>query len=284
MTDPNASNDKEMPFVQHLLELRDRLLKMILAIIVVMLVLMPFAGELFSLFAEPLGELLFEGTGNKMIVTHPVGSFFTPFKLAVVLSIFAVMPYLLYHLWAFIAPGLYQHEKSMVFPLLISSSILFYLGIAFAHYVVLPLVFGFMIYMTPVGVEMMTDIGLYLDFVLKLFFAFGLAFQVPIVTVVLIWMNIVTPESLAKKRPYIIVAAFVIGMLLTPPDAISQTLLAIPIWLLFEIGLFFGRIVVGRRAESTEDKSNYPAVPSDINAEMARDAAGKDNTKGLEKK
>jgi len=148
----------------------------------------------------------------------------------------------------------------------------------------LPLVFGFMIYMTPVGVEMMTDIGLYLDFVLKLFFAFGLAFQVPIVTVVLIWMNIVTPESLAKKRPYIIVAAFVIGMLLTPPDAISQTLLAIPIWLLFEIGLFFGRIVVGRRAESTEDKSNYPAVPSDINAEMARDAAGKDNTKGLEKK
>ena len=282
MTDSNASNDKEMPFVQHLLELRDRLLKMILAIIVVMLVLMPFASELFSLFAQPLRDLLLENTGNKMIVTNPVGSFFTPFKLAVVLSMFLAMPYLLYHSWGFIAPGLYQHEKSMIFPLLVSSTLLFYLGIAFAHYVVLPLVFGFMIYMTPVGVEMMTDIGLYLDFVLKLFFAFGLAFQVPIVTVVLIWMDIVTPESLAEKRPYIIVGAFIIGMLMTPPDAISQTLLAVPIWLLFELGLIFGRMVAGRKTKTTSD--NYPVPAENLNTAMAQDATSQEEPKKLEKK
>jgi sec-independent protein translocase protein TatC len=262
MTVPNFSIGKDMPFVQHLLELRDRLLKMILEIVVIMLVLMPFASDLFTLFSEPLQELLLEKTGNKMIATNPVAPFFIPFKLTLVLSIFLAMPYIFYHLWGFIAPGLYQHEKSMIFPLLVTSSLLFYLGMLFAHYVVLPLVFGFMIYVTPPGVDMMTDISLYLDFVLKLFFAFGLAFQVPIVTIVLIWMDIVTPESLAQKRAYIIVAAFVVGMLMTPPDMISQTLLAVPIWLLFEIGLFWGRVVQSRKAksEAAGDKENYPAI------------------------
>jgi sec-independent protein translocase protein TatC len=278
MAEPNSSNGKEMPFVQHLLELRDRLLKMILAITVIMLVLMPFASELFTVFSQPLRELLSESTGNTMIITHPVGAFFTPFKLTLILSIFLAMPYILYHLWAFIAPGLYQHEKSMIFPLLFTSTILFYLGIIFAHYAVLPVVFGFMIYMTPAGVEMMTDIGLYLDFALKLFFAFGLAFQVPIVTMVLLRMEIVTPESLAAKRPYIIVGAFIMGMLMTPPDAISQLLLAVPIWLLFELGLFFGRIVPARKAETAEN--NYPVPAQDINTEMASDAASKDDPKG----
>jgi sec-independent protein translocase protein TatC len=249
MSETNASSN-EMPFVQHLLELRDRLLKMLLAILVVLFVLMPFANQLFSIFSQPLQELLLESSNSVMIATSPVSPFFTPFKLTLVLSIFAVMPYILYHLWAFVAPGLYQNEKSIVFPLLVSSTFLFYLGILFAHYVVLPLVFGFMIYVTPPGVEMMPDIALYLDFVLKLFFAFGLAFQVPIVTVVLIWMGIMTPESLAQKRPYIIVGAFILGMLMTPPDAISQTLLAVPIWLLFEIGLFLGRIMQKRQAKS----------------------------------
>jgi len=283
MTKPTSQSGKEMPFVQHLLELRDRLLKMILAVLIILVVLMPFASDIFTLFSEPLQTLLREHTGNQMIVTDPVAPFFIPFKLTLVLSIFVAMPYILYHLWAFIAPGLYQHEKSMVFPLLVSSSLLFYLGILFGHYVVLPLVFGFMIYITPPGVDMMTDITLYLDFVLKMFFAFGLAFQVPIVTMVLIWLDIMTPESMAKKRPYIIVAAFIIGMLMTPPDAISQTLLAIPIWLLFEIGLFFGRMM--RRNRATDDSQNhYPAsLPGDIDTDMARDAASEE-PKQLEKK
>jgi sec-independent protein translocase protein TatC len=250
MSESNAPGG-EMPFVQHLIELRDRLLRIVLAVLLVLLVLMPFAQELFTLFSQPLQNLLLESTG-KMIAVGPVSPFFTPFKLTLVLSIFAAMPYILYHFWAFVAPGLYQHEKSIIFPLLVSSTFLFYFGIAFAHYVVLPLVFGFMIYITPPGVDMMTDISLYLDFVLKLFFAFGLAFQVPIVTVVLIWMEMVTPESLAQKRAYIIVAAFIIGMLMTPPDIISQTLLAVPIWLLFEVGLFLGRIMQARRAAATE--------------------------------
>ena len=241
----------EMPFVQHLIELRDRLLKMVLAILLVLLVLMPFSQELFTLFSQPLQNLLLESAGN-MVAIGPVSPFFTPFKLTLVLAIFAVMPYILYHFWAFVAPGLYQHEKSIIFPLLVSSTFLFYLGIVFAHYVVLPLVFGFMIYITPPGVVMMTDINLYLYFVLKLFFAFGLAFQVPIITVVLIWMEFVTPESLAQKRAYIIVAAFIIGMLMTPPDIISQTLLAVPIWLLFELGLFLGRMMLARRAAATK--------------------------------
>lgn len=283
MTDPNSSNSKEMPFVQHLLELRDRLLKMILAIVLFLLVLMPFASDLFTLFAQPLNELLRESTGNQMIVTNPVAPFFIPFKLTLVLSIFLAMPYLLYHLWAFIAPGLYQHEKSMIFPLLVSSTALFYFGILFAHYVVLPLVFGFMIYVTPPGVDMMTDISLYLDFVLKLFFAFGLAFQVPIVTIVLIWMGIMTPESLAAKRPYIIVGAFIIGMLMTPPDAISQTFLAVPIWLLFELGLIFGRMAT-RQPKTREEKANYPATQQDIDTEMASDAVSSNGIKKLEKK
>lgn len=270
MNDPNSASSQEMPFVQHLLELRDRLLKMILAIVVIMLILMPFASELFVVFSQPLRELLSESSGNTMIITHPIGAFFTPFKLTLILSIFLAMPYILYHLWAFVAPGLYQHEKSMIFPLLISSTALFYLGILFAHFIVLPVIFGFMIYMTPAGTEMMTDIGLYLDFVLKLFFAFGLAFQVPIITMVLIWMEIVSPETLAAKRPYIIVGAFVAGMLLTPPDAISQLLLALPIWLLFELGLFFGRTIWSRQ----RDTENYP-VPTTSTSDTQQEAAKK---------
>jgi sec-independent protein translocase protein TatC len=223
MTDLNASG-KEMPFVQHLLELRDRLLKMILAIILILLVLMPFANDLFSLLAEPLLHLI----DTPMIAIKVTSPFFTPFKLTLVLSIFLAMPVIFYHLWAFVAPGLYQHERSMILPLLVSSTFLFYLGMAFAYYVVFPLVFGFMINMTPSGVEMMTDISHYLDFVLKLLFAFGIAFQVPIATIVLVRMGIVTPQALAEKRPHIIVGAFIIGMLMTPPDMISQTLLAVP--------------------------------------------------------
>ncbi len=231
----------EMPFVQHLLEIRDRILKMLLAVLLFLLVLTPFASDLFIHLAQPLLALMPEGT--QMIAIDVASPFFTPFKLTFMLSIFLAMPVILYHLWAFIAPGLYEHEKTLIAPLLFSSVFLFYLGVAFAYYIVFPLVFGFMLSMTPTGVEMMTDISRYLDFVLKIFFAFGIAFQVPIVTIVLVRMGVVTPDDLAEKRPHIIVAAFVIGMLMTPPDVISQTLLAVPIWLLFELGLVFSRVI-----------------------------------------
>jgi len=268
MTDLNASG-KEMPFVQHLLELRDRLLKMILAIILILLVLMPFANDLFSLLAEPLLHLMPENT--QMIAIEVASPFFTPFKLTLVLSIFLAMPVIFYHLWAFVAPGLYQHERSMILPLLVSSTFLFYLGMAFAYYVVFPLVFGFMINMTPSGVEMMTDISRYLDFVLKLLFAFGIAFQVPIATIVLVRMGIVTPQALAEKRPHIIVGAFIIGMLMTPPDMISQTLLAVPIWLLFEIGLFLARTFGVKAETTTADERKYPVIsPEKMDSEIDR--------------
>jgi sec-independent protein translocase protein TatC len=231
----------EMPFVQHLLEIRDRILKMLLAVLLFLLVLTPFASDLFIHLAKPLLALMPEGT--QMIAIDVASPFFTPFKLTFMLSIFLAMPVILYHLWAFIAPGLYEHEKTLIAPLLFSSVFLFYLGVAFAYLIVFPLVFGFMLSMTPTGVEMMTDISRYLDFVLKIFFAFGIAFQVPIVTIVLVRMGVVTPDDLAEKRPHIIVAAFVIGMLMTPPDVISQTLLAVPIWLLFELGLVFSRVI-----------------------------------------
>lgn len=254
----NSPEPKEMPFVQHLLELRDRILKMALAVMIVALVAMPFANQLFVLVAKPLMQVL--PAGAQMVSNEPIGPFFTPLKLTLVLSIFLSMPFILYHFWAFVAPGLYQHERQLIYPLLISSVVLFYIGILFAYWLVLPIIFGFMVSTTPVGVVMMTDISRYLDFVLTLFFAFGVAFQVPIITIVFVWMDIVTPESLSEKRPYIIVAAFVIGMILTPPDVISQTLLSVPIWLLFEAGLVIARLLKAKqrtREESTE-LANYP--------------------------
>ncbi len=254
----NSPEPKEMPFVQHLLELRDRILKMALAVMIVALVAMPFANQLFVLVAKPLMQVL--PMGAQMVSNEPIGPFFTPLKLTLVLSIFLSMPFILYHFWAFVAPGLYQHERQLIYPLLISSVILFYVGILFAYWLVLPLVFGFMVSTTPVGVVMMTDISRYLDFVLTLFFAFGIAFQVPIITIVFVWMDIVTAESLSEKRSYIIVMAFVIGMFLTPPDVISQTLLSVPIWLLFEAGLVIARFLKAKqraREESTE-LANYP--------------------------
>lgn len=239
-TEPESS---EMPFVTHLIELRDRLLRIITAVGVILLGLLPFANRLYSLVAAPLLAHLPEDTS--MIATEVASPFLAPFKLALITAIFLAMPVVLYQLWAFIAPGLYQHERKLVFPLLLTSTILFYLGAAFAYYVVLPLVFGFFITVAPEGVAVMTDISKYLDFVLKLFFAFGLAFEVPIATILLVWAGITTPDALVAKRPYIIVGAFMLGMLLTPPDVISQSLLALPLWLLFELGVVFSRLYVG---------------------------------------
>ncbi len=237
----NHANDNEMPFIQHLLELRERLLKMVLAVVVILLVLMPFANDLFTFLAKPL--LRFLPAGVELIAVDPASPFFTPLKLTAVLSIFLAMPVILYHFWTFVAPGLYQHEKQLTLPLLIVSVLLFYIGALFAYYIVLPLVFGFMVSTTPEGTTMMPDISKYLDFVLALFFAFGIAFQVPVITVVLVWMDIITPEWLVEKRRHIIVLAFIVGMVLTPPDVISQFLLAVPMWLLFEVGLVFARFL-----------------------------------------
>ena len=238
-TGGDESLEGEMTLVEHLVELRDRLLRVLLSVVILLLVLFPFANDLYTLLAKPLLKHLPQG--GSMIATEVASPFLTPFKLALVLAIFLSMPVALYQLWAFVAPGLYKHEKKLVFPLMITSTILFYLGMAFAYYVVFPLMFAFFNATVPDGVAIMTDISKYLDFVLKIFFAFGIAFEVPIATILVVWAGFTTPEALAAKRPYVIVGAFVLGMLLTPPDAISQTLLAIPMWILFELGIYFSR-------------------------------------------
>lgn len=232
----------EMTFVEHLVELRDRMLRIVLAVLCFLVVLFPFANDLYAILAEPLLRHLPEGTS--MIATQVASPFLTPFKLTLVLSIFLAMPVVLYQLWSFIAPGLYKHERRLIFPLMLTSSVLFYIGMAFAYFVVFPLMFAFFQAMAPEGVAIMTDITAYLDFVLKIFFAFGLAFEVPIATILLVWTGFTTPAALTSKRPYIIVGAFVLGMMLTPPDIISQTLLALPMWLLFELGIIFSKIYV----------------------------------------
>jgi sec-independent protein translocase protein TatC len=242
MSQNNPEGDAEQPFISHLIELRNRLLRVILFVLIVFLGLASYANEIYSLLAGPLMKHLPEN--STMIAIEVASPFLTPFKLALVVAVFISVPVILYQFWAFVAPGLYKRERRMIFPLLIASTLLFYLGVAFAYFVVFPLVFGFLTAAAPVGVAVMTDITKYLDFVLTLFFAFGVCFQVPIFTIVLVWTGMVTPASLAEKRPYVIVGAFIIGMLLTPPDAISQTLLAIPMWMLFEIGLVCSRFFV----------------------------------------
>ena len=253
--DSNSSDkavDQEAPFMSHLIELRDRLLRAVLFVLVIFLGLFAFANDLYALLAEPL--LVHMPKGGSMIATEVASPFLTPFKLAMVTAIFLSMPFILYQFWAFVAPGLYKHEKSLAFPLLFSSIILFYLGIVFAYFVVFPLMFGFFTGIQLQGVTMMTDITRYLDFVLKMFFAFGIAFEVPIATIIVIATGMTTAEKLAEKRPYIIVFAFVIGMLLTPPDVISQTLLAVPMWLLFELGLVFSKMLTAKRKRLEKER------------------------------
>ncbi|EIJ42048.1 twin arginine targeting protein translocase subunit TatC [Beggiatoa alba B18LD] len=260
----------EMPFIEHLVELRDRLLKIVLSVGVIVGILLPFSNSIYAYFAKPLVSLLPAGT--QMIAIDVASPFFTPMKLVLVLAIFLSIPVILYHFWAFVAPGLYEHEQELIFPLLVSSTLLFYLGAVFAYYIVFPMVFGFMVSTTPDGVAMMTDIGRYLDFVLTVFFAFGVAFQVPVVTIVLVWIGLLHPDDLAAKRPYIIVGAFVIGAVLTPPDVISQTLLAVPMLILFEIGLFISRYVLKKKqqreteAEEMEDNKYHPLTPEQMDA------------------
>ena len=244
--------ESEIPFMSHLVELRDRLLRAVLVILVIFLALFSFSAELYSLLAEPL--LIHLPTGSSMIATEVASPFLTPFKLAMMSAIFISMPFILYQLWAFIAPGLYKHEKSLAFPLLFSSIILFYLGMVFAYFVVFPLMFKFFTGIALEGVTMMTDITKYLDFVLKMFFAFGMAFEVPIATILVISTGMTTADKLSEKRPYIIVVAFIAGMLLTPPDVVSQMLLAIPMWILFEFGLIFSRILSTKKSRLEKER------------------------------
>lgn len=223
-----------------------------MCVLVVFLSLAYFAQELYQLLSEPLMAAL--PAGGQMIATDVASPFFAPFKLTLVVSFFIAIPYVLYQCWAFIAPGLYKKEKRLIAPLMLSSSLLFYGGIAFAYFVIFPLAFPFFVGVAPEGVVINTDINSYLNFVLKLFFAFGVSFQIPIAIILLCWTGFTTPESLREKRPYVIVAVFVIGMLMTPPDPISQTLLAIPMWLLFELGVFAGSLY-GKSENQEEEES-----------------------------
>lgn len=247
-------SDQEQPLIAHLVELRQRLLYSVLAILVIFLCLFYFANDLYTWISAPLTALLPEGTS--MIATDVTSPFFAPFKLTLVASAFIAMPFLLHQAWSFIAPGLYKHEKRLAVPLLISSILLFYLGIAFAYFVVFPIIFGFFTSVGPENIAVMTDISSYLNFVLKLFFAFGVVFEIPVATLLLLWSGVVTVTGLKQKRAYVIVGCFVLGMLLTPPDIISQSLLAVPMWLLFELGILLGTVLV--RKPVAEDAEVAP--------------------------
>ena len=239
-TDSTTEN-QEQPLISHLIELRNRLLKIVLSVLGIFLGLFYFANDLYLILVDPLSSILPAGGG--MIATGVTSPFLVPFKLTLVLAVFLAVPFILHQVWSFIAPGLYKHEKKFAIPLLLSSIILFYSGIVFAYYVVLPLAFSFFTTVGPQGVTLMPDISNILNFILKMFFAFGIAFEIPIATFLMVLMGITTVESLSAKRPYIFLGCFVVGMLLTPPDVISQTILAVPMWMLFEVGVLFSRLI-----------------------------------------
>jgi sec-independent protein translocase protein TatC len=250
--------DPEMPLVEHLTELRSRLLRCIAAVTVVFAGLFYFSQSIYTLVSAPLRAYLPEGTS--MIATEVASPFLAPLKLTMMSALFLAMPIILYQLWAFVAPGLYRHEKRMAAPLLIASIVLFYGGMAFAYFLVFPLIFHFFASVTPVGVAMMTDINSYLDFILTLFFAFGCAFQIPVATVLLIWIGVVDVAYLRKIRPYVIIGCFVVGMLLTPPDVFSQTMLAVPMWMLFELGILCGTLI-RKKAKPKDSNDQLPSNP-----------------------
>ena len=240
----------EGTLISHLLELRTRLMRIAVSVVIVFVPLVFFANDLFTLVAKPLIEKLPEGTS--LIATSVVAPFMTPLKLALVTAIFVAIPYILHQVWGFVSPGLYQREKRFAMPLLVSSILLFYAGVAFAYFVLFPIVFAFFASTTPEGVKMMTDISSYLDFTLLLFFAFGLAFEMPVATVLLVATGLVKVETLQKNRGYVLLGIFIVAAFLTPPDAISQTFMAVPMYFLYEVGILFSRMLVrNRQAENT---------------------------------
>ncbi|MFC0268753.1 twin-arginine translocase subunit TatC [Kushneria aurantia] len=240
----------QTPLIDHLIELRSRLLRAVLVVVIAFAALYGFSNQIYSFVAEPLMALL--PPGSQMIATEVASPFLAPFKLTLIVAVFAAIPFVLYQAWAFIAPGLYANEKKFALPLLASSVLLFYGGAAFAYYVVFPLIFGFFTTTGPENVQIMTDINAYLSFVLKLFFAFGLAFEIPVATFLLVLTGVTTVQALSAKRPYVVIGCFIVGMVLTPPDVISQALLAGPMWLLFEIGILAARLI--RRTRGGRDE------------------------------
>jgi sec-independent protein translocase protein TatC len=249
--EPKDNGQPEQPLVAHLIELRSRLLRIVIGIGIIFAPCAYFARNLYTFLAGPL--LAHMPEGHTMIATGVAAPFLAPFKLAMVIAVALSLPWTLYQIWMFIAPGLYRHERRLVTPLLASSTALFYCGMAFAYYIIFPIVFAFFISVAPKGVSVMTDISAYLDFVLKLFLAFGAAFELPVAIFLIVWAGFVTPRQLAGYRPYVLIAAFTVGMLLTPPDIVSQTLLAVPIYLLYEVGIWAARLFVPgvREAEQT---------------------------------
>lgn len=247
------NHDSEMPLVEHLVELRTRLIRILLALLAVFVLLVPFNGKIYTLFARPVLENLLPD--QTMLVKDAVDVILTPLKVCFILAVFITIPWILYQIWAFVAPGMYRHEKRLMLPILISSTVLFYIGVLFAYFVILPIMFNFLIGLELPGVTFMPDITNYMSISIGMFFAFGIVFEAPVATVILVMLGVVSTQTLAAKRPYIILGAFIIGMLLTPPDIISQTLLAIPLLLLFEIGLIIARRIEARR-EAEEQAEN----------------------------
>ncbi len=245
MTQPSS-------LISHLIELRSRVLKALMSVLVIFMGLAYWAQDLYTILAAPLVATIPDGAS--MIATSVASPFFAPFKLTMVLSFFIAIPYILYQIWGFVAPGLYRNEKKLVAPLLFSSTLLFYSGMAFAYFVVFPLAFAFFNAVAPEDVLISPDISEYLSFVLKIFFAFGVAFEIPVAIILMCWTGMTTPDNLRKKRAHVIVAAFVVGMLLTPPDVISQVLLAIPMWFLFEVGVVVGSWYTRHKASDAEDE------------------------------
>jgi len=251
-TETSEDDLAEGTLISHLVELRNRLLKMFGVVLVLFIFLVPWRGEIFTMVAQPLVEVL---PGGQLIAVDPASTFITPVKLTLFVALFLGMPVVLYQIWAFVAPGLYRKEKRFAFPLLASSIALFYMGIAFAYYVVFPLVFKFFVAETPDDVEAQTDIARFVEFITTIIFAFGIAFEVPIATVLVVWTGLTSPEKLSKARPYVFLGAFVIGMFLTPPDVISQTLLAVPIYILFELGILMSKFFSPRKDETEDEES-----------------------------
>lgn len=241
----DIGHDHERPLIAHLLELRTRLLRGFVGLVLVLACLLPFANKLYALLAQPLLDKL--PKGGQLIATQVASPFFAPMKLAFFVALMLSMPWLLYQAWAFVAPGLYQREKKLALPLLASALSLFYAGCAFAFFLVLPMVFGFLARVTPAGVAMMTDIGAYLDFVLVMFLAFGLSFELPVALVILALLGWVTPAQLREARGYAIVGIFIVAAIVTPPDVVSQLMLAIPMMLLYEAGIIAASLVTPRR-------------------------------------
>jgi sec-independent protein translocase protein TatC len=273
-------SNTEDTFISHLIEMRDRLLRAVIAVVVLFVLLFPWAQELYALLAEPLLAALPEG--GQMIATEVTTPFFVPVKVTLMTAFLLALPWVFYQAWAFVAPGLYQHEKRIGVPLVVASVILFVLGMAFAYFLVFPVVFGFIVGVAPEGVAVMTDIGKYLDFVMTLFLAFGITFEVPVAVVLLVKMGMVSIAKLREIRPYVVVGAFVVGAIFTPPDVISQFMLAIPLWVLYELGILVASMITKPKPEAEGDYT--PMSESDMDAELDRMESGQAENETREQK